>query len=461
MSDAAGALFTTPKMASIWSAEALVACMLAFEAALARAEGAAGVIPQAAADAIADACRPELYDAADLWREATVSGTPAIPLVRMLTARVPAKARGFVHWGATSQDALDTALALQMRAGLDLLIARLMDAGGLLTVLATRHRDTLMAGRTLMQQAVPITFGLKAARWLALVTRQAQRLRELRVHAAVAQLGGAAGTLAALGPSGPHVTDLLAAELGLVVPDLPWHAERDRVAEVAAGLGVTAGAMAKIAGDLVLLAQTEVGEVSSGDADKGGSSAMPQKRNPIDATMARAAARQAIGIVPVVLGVMDGEHERAAGAWQAEWAALPALFGCTASAVERVHAALAGLEVEAAHALANLDVSHGQIMAEALTMALALRIGRDAAFALVRELTARATAEGTHLRDTALADERVRAALSPDEVARAFDPAAYLGSTGIFIDRAVAGFNALRASQRAAATAAQEAEQHG
>lgn len=444
MSDGDGTLFTTPEMAVIWSAEALVARMLVFEAALARAEAAAGVIPDTAAESIAGACHPELYDAAALWREAAAAATPAIPLVRMLTVRVPADARGYVHWGATSQDALDTALALQMRAGLDLLVARLAAIGDLLAALAEHHRATLMAGRTLMQQAVPITFGLKAARWLALVTRQAHRLAALRAHAAVAELGGAAGTLAALGASGPRVTELLAAELGLAVPDLPWHAERDCVAEVAAGLGVAAGAMAKIAGDLVLLAQSEVGDANPGDADKGGSSAMPQKRNPTDATMARAAARLAIGIVPVVLGAMDGEHERAAGAWQTEWAALPALFGYTAVAVERVRAALATLEVDAAHMRANLDASRGQIMAEALTMALAPRIGRDAAYGLVRDLTARATAAGTHLRDAALADERMRAALAPDAIARAFDPAAYLGSTDTFIDRALAGFAALR-----------------
>ena len=447
MSDATGGLFSTPDMAAIWSSEAQVADMLAFEAALARAEAAAGVIPGTAAEAIAAACRSDLYDVAALWGEAAASATPAIPLVRMLTARVPAEARGYVHWGATSQDALDTALALRMRTGLKLLIARLMAIGTRLMALAEAHRHTLIAGRTLMQQAVPLTFGLKAARWLALVTRQARMLGRLRERVAVVELGGAAGTLAALGAAGPRVTELLAAELGLAVPDLPWHAERDRGAEAAAGLGVVAGAMAKIAGDLVLLAQTEVGEAAAGDGGKGGSSAMPQKRNPTDAAMARAAARLAIGVVPVVLGAMDQEHERAAGGWQAEWAALPALFGYTAAAAERVRTALAWLEVDAERMRANLDASHGQIMAEALTVALAVRIGRDAAFALVRELTTRAAHERAHLTDAALADKRVRAALSPDEIARAFDPVSYLGSAGIFIDRALAGFAALRSER--------------
>ncbi len=457
MSDAAGGLFTTPAMAAIWSSEAQVAGMLAFEAALARAEAAAGVIPAPAAEAIAGACRVELYDVAALWREATMTATPAIPLVRMLTARVPAEARGYVHWGATSQDALDTALALRMRAGLDLLTARLTAVGTLLAALAEEHRHTLMGGRTLMQQAVPITFGLKAARWLGLVTRQARRLPELRTRAAVVELGGAAGTLAALGGAGPRVTELLAAELGLAVPDLPWHAERDRVAEVAAGLGVAAGAMAKIAGDLVLLAQSEVGEATPSESGgKGGSSAMPQKRNSTDATMALAAARQAIGVVPVVLGAMVQEHERAAGGWQAEWAALPALFGYTASAVERVQIALDGLVVDAERMRANLEASRGQIMAEALTMALAARIGRDAAYKIVAELSSGAMAAGKHLRDVALADERVHATLAPADVASAFDPATYLGSADTLIDRALAGFAALQTERAAAGAEAEE-----
>lgn len=447
MTELAGAFFSTPAMAAIWSADAQLREMLAFEAALARAEAGAGVIPSAAAEAIAAACQSAALDMAALYREAAAAGTPVIPLVRMLTERVDGEARAYVHWGATSQDVLDTALVLHMRAGLDLLRGRLLDVGEVCAALAERHRRTLMAGRTLLQQAVPIPFGLKAARWLALVTRQAEQLAAVRGRVAVVQLGGAAGTLAALGAAGPRVTELLAAELGLAVPDLPWHAERDRVAEVAAALGVVAGGMAKIAADVILLAQTEVGEASEASgAGKGGSSAMPQKRNPVDATMAAAAARLAIGAVPVVLGAMAQEHERAAGAWQAEWAAIPDLFQYTAGAVERVHGALLGLTVDAGRMRANLDSSGGLIQAESLTMALAPRLGRQEAARVVRELSERARESRVGLREAARGEERVRAVLTEMELDRAFDPAAYLGSSDTYIDRALAGFHALRAS---------------
>src|SRR6202165_110824 len=370
MSEPNEVLFSTPTMSAAFSPEAHVRGMLAFEAALARAEARAGIIPQEAASAIAASCNVELFDVASLYREAAVAGTPAIPLVRMLTAQVEGEARKFVHWGATSQDAIDTALMLQMRDGLDLLLTGLVDVCAACATLAEKHRHTLMAGRTLLQQALPITFGLKAARWLALATRQVYALRERRGKALAVQLGGAAGTLASLGDKGLQVIELLAGELDLPVPNLPWHTERDRLAEIASALGVVAGAMAKIASDVALLAQTEVGEVSEGTAPgKGGSSAMPQKHNPVDATRAIASARLAIGVVPVILSAMTQEHERAVGGWQAEWVAIPNLFRFTASAVERVREAVGGLQVDPVRMKANLDLTKGLIMAESLTMA--------------------------------------------------------------------------------------------
>ena len=442
----ADTLFTTPEMASRWSDASFVRGMLAFEAALARAEAAAGVIPAEAGSAITAACVADSFDVSTVIREAATAGTPALPLVRMLTERVAGAHGAYVHWGATSQDAIDTAFVLQMRDGLRLLERRLRDIGALCAALAERHRATLMAGRTLLQQALPIPFGLKAAHWLALVTRQERHLEELHSRISVLQFGGGAGTLASLGQSGMHVTELLAAELSLAVPDLPWHTERDRVAEVAAGLGVLAGAMAKMAGDLVLLAQTEVGEVSEGRMPgKGGSSAMPQKHNPVDATMARAAARLAIGTVPILLGAMEQEHERAAGAWQAEWEALPRLFCAASAAVERVHAALSGLDVDTARMRANLDASGGQIMAEPLSMALAAHVGRTEAQRLVRDLAEQATLAHVSLQQAAQDDERVRRLLSPGALDQVFDPATYLGSSDIYIDRALADFRALAA----------------
>ena len=337
MPERVDALFSTTEMADVFSLEAHVRGMLAFEAALALAEARAGIIPQDAANIIAGSCRVELFDVAALYREAEIAGSPAIPLVRMLTLQVEGDAKKFVHWGATSQDAIDTAMMLQMRDGIDLLVDGLLGVCEECEKLAEQHRYTLMAGRTLLQQAVPITFGLKAARWLSLAVRQVSALRERRERSLAVQLGGAAGTLASLGDKGIQVVDFLKDELGLPAPDLPWHSERDRIGEIAGTLGVVAGAMAKIANDVALLAQTEIGEASEGAMPgKGGSSTMPQKHNPVDAAFAIASARLANGEVSVILSAMVQEHERAVGGWQAEWLALPNLFRYTSGAVEHV-----------------------------------------------------------------------------------------------------------------------------
>jgi 3-carboxy-cis,cis-muconate cycloisomerase len=445
MSEPIDELFTTPAMVVIFSAEAHVQQLLVFEAALARAEARAGVIPQVAADAIAAQARIELFDVAALYREAAVAGTPAIPLVRALTEQVAGDAHKFVHWGATSQDAIDTAMMLQMRVGLDLLVGSLLDLGAGCAALAEQHRRTLMAGRTLLQQALPITFGLKAARWLALATRQIRALRDCHDRSLALQLGGAAGTLAALGDLGLRVAGLLAEELGLPMPDLPWHAERDRVATIVAALGVSAGAMAKIAGDIALLAQTEVAEASEAAAPgKGGSSALPQKRNPVDAVGALAAARLAIGVVPVILSAMAHEHERAVGSWQAEWAAIPDLFRFTAGAVEHTRSAVIGLQVDPDRMRANLALSGGSLMAESLTMALAPHVGRPEAQRVVQAACSRAQAAGSTLRQAALDDPQIRVVLSTEDVDRTLDPAAYLGSADAFIDRALESYHEIR-----------------
>jgi len=440
-------LFSTPGMSSAFSSEAHVRGMLAFEAALARAEARAGIIPQEAATIIAANCRVELFDVAALYREAAIAGTPAIPLVRMLIAQVGGDAQKFVHRGATSQDAIDTALMLQMRDGLDLLLEDLLGICAACATLAEQYRHTLMAGRTLLQQALPITFGLKAARWLALIVRQVRALREHRERTLAVQLGGAAGTLASLGDNGLRVIELLAEELDLPAPDLPWHTERDRVAEIAGTLGVVAGAMAKVARDVALLAQTEVGEASEGAAPgKGVSSAMPQKHNPVDATGAIASARLAIGEVPVILSAMAQEHERAAGEWQAEWMALPNLFRFTASAVERVRGALGGLQVDPTRMSANLDLTGGLIMAESLTMALAPHVGRPEAQRIVKALCDRAISSGIHLRQSALEDVQVPTLLSLEEIDKALDPGEYLGSSDTFIEIALASYRVVQSS---------------
>jgi 3-carboxy-cis,cis-muconate cycloisomerase len=447
MSQPDEALFSTAEMVATFSSTAHVRAMLAFEAALSRAEAQAGVIPQEAAGAITTSCRIELIDVAALYREAAQAGTPAIPLVRMLTAQVAGDAQKFVHWGATSQDAIDSALMLQMRDGLHLLEHDLLAVAEACAHLAERYRETPMVGRTLLQQALPITFGLKAARWLSATTRQLHALRERQQLSLAVQLGGAAGTLASLGKDGPRVVELLATELGLPMPELPWHTERERIVEIASTLGSIAGTMAKIADDVILLAQSEIGEASEHSAPgKGGSSAMPQKHNPVDAVAARSAARLAIGVVPILLSAMEHEHERAAGAWQAEWAAIPALFRYTAGAVERMYGAVSGLQVATTRMRENLALAGGLAMSESLTMALAAHIGRPEAYRIVQQLSKRVVESGGELQQVALEDSQVSAALKPDEIKRALDPAAYLGSTSLFIERALASYRDLRSS---------------
>jgi 3-carboxy-cis,cis-muconate cycloisomerase len=437
-------LFSTPAMDELFSPRATIAYMLHVERALARALARAEVVPADAADAIAAQCNPELYDVDAIFAEAAAAGTLVIPLVRMLTERVDAHARGYVHWGATSQDIADTAMVLQIHEGLELLANDLQGVADGAATLAERHRRTLMAGRTLLQHAAPITFGLKAARWLALTVRQLRALdalRPLRTRGLPLQFGGAVGTLASLGESGPAVEFALAGEVALSGADLPWHAERDRLATVGATLGVLAGAMSKIANDVVLLSQTEVGELSEGASPgKGGSSAMPQKRNPVDAMSALAASRLAIAMVPTLMSGLEQEHERSAGAWQAEWVAVPHIFRHTAGAVAHARQLLEGLEVHEDRMRKNLDLAGGTLMAESLSVALAAKLGRVDAQSVVNAASERALREGITLQRAAAEDERISNTLSGEEIERALDPTRYLGSTDIYVDRALASF---------------------
>jgi 3-carboxy-cis,cis-muconate cycloisomerase len=390
--------------------------LLDVEAALARAQAAAGVIPAAHADAIAAACRAERYDVAALGEQAADVGNPAAPLVRALRADVGGEAAADVHRGATSQDIVDSAAMLVARRALE---AILDDLGGAATAaarLASEHRATVMAGRTLLQQAVPVTFGLKAAGWLAALDDSAQRLRAVCDTRLAAQLGGAAGTLAALGDGALGVLARFAAELGLAEPVVPWHTARTRIADLAGALGGACGVIAKVAGDVVLLSQTEVGEVREG-GDRGGSSTMPHKRNPVAAISALAGARQAPGLVATLLAAMEHEHERAAGAWHAEWAPLRALLVATGSAAAWLRDCLANLEVDPGRMRANLDDA---LLAERLAGVL----GRDVTDELVRDGRPLALAAREHL--------------DSEDVDRLLDPATYLGANDALIDRALA-----------------------
>jgi 3-carboxy-cis,cis-muconate cycloisomerase len=336
------------------SDEAWLEAMLEVERALAAAEARAGVIPSEAAKAIAGACRAERFDAAALGDAGRAPGNPVEPLVRALRDAVGEEAADDVHRGATSQDILDTAAMLVSRRALDQILETLDAVAGECARLAEDHRSTPVAGRTLLQQAVPTTFGLKAAGWLAGVVEARRGLRRIRDEGLAVQLGGAAGTLAALGEAGPEVARLLADELGLHEAP-PWHTNRARIAELGAALAVAAGAVAKIGLDVALMSQTEIGEVA--EAEGGRSSAMPHKRNSVGSVLAVACARQVNGHVSVLLAAMPQEHERAAGAWHAEWPALSGALAFTAGAADGARRALSGLQVDPERMRANLELA--------------------------------------------------------------------------------------------------------
>ena len=390
--------------------------MLDAEAALARALASAGVIEETEAEAIAAACVAERFDADTIAAAASGSGNPVVPLKAALTEAVEGPAAAHVHHGATSQDILDTAAMLVAARALDPLLDDLLAARLAAGELARAHRDTPVAGRTLLQQAVPTTFGLKAAGGMAGLEDARRWLNELRVERLAAQLGGAAGTLASLGDAGPAVAEAYADALGLPEPVLPWHTLRGRIGELASALAVTSGAVAKVARDVILLSQTEVAEVR--EADGGGSSAMPHKRNPVAAICALASAQQAPGLAATLLGAMAHEHERAAGAWHAEWRPLGELLRSTGSAVAWLRDSLEGLEPDPARMRANLDATGGRMLAERVK-------GEVAADDLERALQA---------EDFAAA---VAQLVGEERAAELLDPAAYLGSAGELVDRAL------------------------
>ncbi|MGZ3664078.1 MAG: 3-carboxy-cis,cis-muconate cycloisomerase [Ktedonobacterales bacterium] len=436
-------LFSTENMRETFSDQSRLQGMLTFEAALARAEARLGIIPERAAEAIAQQCHAQAFDLDALASEAARAGNLAIPLVHALTehvARNDVEASQFVHWGATSQDVLDTGLVLQMRDGLDLIeadLARLVEA---FARLARTHATTLLPGRTWMQQAAPITFGLKVAGWLSAVKRDQERIRGMRSRALVLQLGGAVGSLAAFGGQGLDVASGVAEELSLPVPDVPWHAHRDRMAEIATTLGLLVGTLGKVGRDLSLLSQTEVAETREPSSPgRGGSSTMPQKRNPVGAAVTLAAAQRVPGLVATMLSAMPQEHERGLGGWQAEWETLPDIFLLAAGALRQMAQVSEGLEVDSGRMRANLDITQGLIFAEAVSMALARNVGRQRAHELVRAATQRATSQSRHLRDVLSDDAEVTAHLSPDDLDRLFDHRGAIGLSEQLVERILHG----------------------
>jgi 3-carboxy-cis,cis-muconate cycloisomerase len=435
-------MLSSPAMRAVCDDAAYLQHMLDFEAALARSEAATGVIPESAAAAIAKACTAETFDLGELGEAATRSGNLAIPLVKALTAavaRADAEAARYVHWGATSQDVIDTATMLTLRLAADALLGDLNRAVAGFARLARQHRDTPMVARTWLQHALPMPFGLKLAEYAAALHRSRVRLNRLRGETLALQFGGAAGTLAALGDKGLLVAEKLAEGLKLSLPDAPWHTHRDRIAEAAAVLAIVAGTCGKIARDIQLMMQTDVAEAfePSGEG-RGGSSTMPHKRNPVASASALAAATMAPNLAATMFAAQVQDHERSAGPWHAEWPTLPTLLLVTSGALAAIVDIAEGLEVDATRMRANLDATHGLIMAEAVTFALAEKIGKSEAHHLIEAASKKAVAASKHLRDVLAAEPKVTSHLGAEQLAKLFEPMAYQGVSQALIDRLLA-----------------------
>ncbi|WP_426118123.1 3-carboxy-cis,cis-muconate cycloisomerase [Pseudomonas sp. DSP3-2-2] len=442
------AYFTQPAMREVFSDHGRVQGMLDFEAALARAEARTGLIPVEVVADIEAACRAELFDFNELAVAVGNAGNSAIPLVKALGKKISAcnpVAERYVHMGATSQDAMDSGLILQLRQALQLLE---IDLGKLADALAQQARCyalTPLAGRTWLQQATPVTLGMKIAGWLGAVTRHRQRLSEIKPRLLSLQFGGASGSLAALGDQGFAVAEALARELQLTLPEQPWHTHRDRLVEFASLLAMIAGSLGKIGRDISLLMQTEVGELfEPAAAGKGGSSTMPHKRNPVGAAVMIGASVRAPGLVATMFAAMAQEHERSLGLWHAEWETLPELCCLVSGSLQQALQVVPELEVDAARMLENLDSTKGLVLAEAVSIALAKRLGRDAAHHLIEHCCRSAVQQGAHLRLVLGQHPQISAELSSAELDHLLDPASYLGQAGHWVERAVAEHEALQ-----------------
>ncbi len=434
-------LFSYQALEELLSDESVVKGMLRFEAALAKAEARAGVIPAGAANILAERCATIQIDTATLAKDSAAAGNVVIPLVKKITEAVAQQnkeAARFVHWGATSQDVIDTGLVLQLRDVLELLEEDLEKLSGSLADLAQKHRSTEMVARTWMQQALPTTFGYVVAGWLDAILRHRSRLVEMRPRVLVLQFGGAAGTLAALHGEGAKVAKALAEELGLALPPVPWHAHRDRVGEIAAFFGLLTGTLGKIARDIALHSQTEIAEVFEPAGEgRGSSSTMPHKRNPVTCAAVLAAATRMPGLVATVLSAMPQEYQRGLGGWQAEWETLPEVLRLGAGSLHRVAEMLPGLEVDAERMGQNLEATHGLIFAEAVTMALADRMGKMPAHLLVESACRKSLATKRPLNDVLREEPGLQGHLASADLESLFEARNYLGSANEFVDKVI------------------------
>ncbi|WP_312995966.1 3-carboxy-cis,cis-muconate cycloisomerase [Pseudomonas sp.] len=441
------AYFTARDMREVFCDQGRVQAMLDFEAALARAEARVGLVPASAVAPIMAACDAGLYDFAALGEAIATAGNSAIPLVKALgklIASSDAEAERYVHLGATSQDVMDSGLVLQLRQALLLIENELAQLADSLAVQAQRFATTPLAGRTWLQHATPVTLGMKIAGWLGAVTRSRQRLQELKPRLLVLQFGGASGTLAALGQHALPIAEALAEELQLRLPDQPWHTQRDRIVEFGAVLGLIAGSLGKFGRDISLLMQTEAAEVFEPAAPgKGGSSTMPHKRNPVGAAVLIGAATRVPGLVSTLFSAMPQEHERSLGLWHAEWETLPEICCLVSGSLQQARLLADGLEVDAARMSRNLELTQGLVLAEAVSIVLAQRVGRHTAHHLLEQCCKRAVAEQRHLRAVLGDEPQVTAELSDAELDDLLSPAHYLGQAHVWVERAVAEHNAL------------------
>ena len=430
-------MFGTPEMRAVFSDDTLLKCYVEAEVALAFGQGRLGVIPQEAADTIAKLAPSVVLDRDALKHEAENVGYPILGLVRQLSAKLGEAGR-YVHWGATTQDIMDTATVLQIRAGLQIIECDMAAVSAALAKLAEKHRDTPMPGRTHLQQALPITFGYKCAIWLAMMNRHAERLRELKPRVLVAQLGGAAGTLASLGDKGLDVRREYARELNLGDPPITWHVARDAVAETINFLGLLTGTLGKIGFNIMLMMMTELSEAFEPFAShRGASSTMPQKRNPISSEILVANAKAVRQHAGLMLDSMIQDFERATGPWHVEWMAVPESFILTAGSLAQAKFMLAGLVVDESRMRKNLDLTQGLIVAEAVMMVLAPHLGRQQAHDMVYEACRAALAQERSLFDVLAADPRVSSALTVERLRALCDPVNYLGSAPAMVDAIV------------------------
>ena len=433
-----GDLYGTTEMRAVFSLRSRLRAMLDVEVALARAEAQTGIIPSAAADAIARAADVDRLDVDAIVSATQRVGYPVVPLTKQLAQLAGAPAGGYVHWGATTQDILDTAAVLQLEHAFALLEADLAATIDALAGLASHHRDDTMPGRTHMQQALPITFGYKCALWVAPLIDHRARLSNARAEVKQLQFGGAVGTLASLGSRGREVALALGAELGLRVPDAPWHVDRSAFAAAACTLGLVCGSLAKFATDVVLLMQTEIGEAAEPHAPgRGGSSTMPQKRNPIASEYILATARGVHALVPVMLQAMAGDHERSSGPWQSEELALAQIFVLASATFAQSLAVARGITVDRQRMQRNLELTNGLIVSESVSMALAEKVGHGRAHAIVEAAAAEATDANVALRDVLLQNSEVASLFDRAALDELLDPAKYLGDAGAVVDRVV------------------------